>query len=357
MDPRWDQLAQILVSYSTETRPGDKVLITMREVETFPLVRAVYARAVGIGAFPQVQFSSACLERELLRSGRPELVARVPDLEADGMRWADVYIGLRGARNPYETEGFPPSLIAVHRRAMGQVSALRTELTRWVLVRVPTESLAQQAGLSIADTEEFFFSAALRDWRKEGERYRALARIFEEADTVTIAGRDTELVFSTRGRRYVAGDGHINIPDGEIYTAPVDGSAEGQIAFELPGVYGGAFIEGIRLTFRRGRVEAAAAHTHEDLLREIVGTDAGASQIGEFGVGTNDGIPRFFGDILYDEKMGGTVHIALGRAYAACGGVNQSAVHWDLIKDLRTEGTIKLNGGTVFENGAWRIRW
>ena len=166
-----------------------------------------------------------------------------------------------------------------------------------------------------------------------------------------IVGRDTDLTFSTAGRTYVVGDGHINIPDGEIYTAPVDDSAEGVIAFEYPGIYGGRSIEGIRLELRAGEVVAATAESGEEFLQQILASDDGARRIGEFGVGVNDGIDRFVGDILFDEKIAGTIHLALGRAYAECGGTNQSAVHWDLVKDLRTEGVIELDGRRVFENG------
>lgn len=357
IDPRWDALADILVSYSTRVAAGDKVLIGMTEVETFPLMRAVYTRVVRAGGFPQVHFDSASLERELLCHGGADLIRRVPDLEAYGMRWADVYIGLRGARNPYELEGLPASRMAAHRRAMGTVSALRTTETRWVLVRVPGEPLAQQARLSLDDTMDFFFGAALRDWRREGERYRRLLAIFDAAETVRIQGWETDLIFSTRGRRYVVGDGHLNMPDGEIYTAPVDDSAEGYITYEHPGIYGGVRIERIRLEFHAGRVANATASTHEDLLRAILATDQGAARIGEFAVGTNEGIPTFFGDILYDEKMAGTIHLALGRAYADAGGVNQSAVHWDIVKDLRSEGAITLDGTVVFEHGTWKLDW
>ena len=166
-----------------------------------------------------------------------------------------------------------------------------------------------------------------------------------------IIGRDTDLTFSTAGRIYVVGDGRINIPDGEVYTAPVDDSAEGVIAFEHPGVYAGQRIEGIRLEFRAGEVVAATARSGEAFLRQILDLDDGARRIGEFGVGVNDGLDRFVGDIFFDEKIGGTIHLALGRAYAECGGPNQSALHWDLIKDLRTEGAIELDGRRVFENG------
>ena len=354
-DQRWSQLGEILVNYSTRTRAGDRLLITMMEPETFPLTLAVYEHAVRAGAFPQVQFSSAYLERALLQYGNEELIARVPDLERNGMEWADTYIGLRGARNPHELAGIPTDRLTVHKRALGVVSALRNEQTRWVLVRVPNESFAQTANVILKTMMEFFFDATLRDWEEESSRYQRLRDVFQAAEWVRIVGRETELAFSIAGRTYVVGDGHINMPGGELYTAPVDNSPKGVISFEFPGTYAGQIIAGIRLEFRDGEVVNASAETGEAFLQQILGIDDGARRIGEFGVGVNFGIDRFVGDILYDEKIGGTIHLALGRAYAECGGINESALHWDIIKDLRGEGVIELDGQRVFENGRFLI--
>jgi len=350
-DRRWSQLGEILVNYSTRTQAGERLLITMREPETLPLTIAVYEHAVRAGAFPQVQFASAYLERALLMHGSDESIARIPDLERSGMEWADISIGLRGARNPHELAGIPTERLAAHKRAQGAISALRNAQTRWALVRVPNESFAQAAGMSLDTAMEFFFDATLRDWEKESRRYRQIRDVFQAASRVRIVGRDTDLTFSTAGRTYVVGDGHINIPDGEVYTAPVDDSAEGVITFEYPGVYAGRTIDGIRLELRAGEVVAATADAGEEFLQQILAIDEGARRIGEFGVGVNYGIARFVGDILFDEKIGGTIHLALGRAYAECGGKNQSSLHWDLVKDLRSEGVIELDGRPVLEDG------
>src|SRR5215216_2726568 len=171
LDRRWSQLAEILVNYSTHTQGGDRLLITMMELETFPLTLAVYEHAVRAGAFPQVQFASAHLERALLKYGNDELIARIPDLERSGMEWADVSIGLRGARNPHELAGIPTERLAAHKRAQGAISAFRTAQTRWVLVRVPNEAFAQAAGISLDAAMAFFFDATLRDWEDESRRY------------------------------------------------------------------------------------------------------------------------------------------------------------------------------------------
>jgi len=354
-DPRWEQLAGILVDYSTRTKAGDKVFITMMEPETFPLVRAVYAQAIRVGALPYVEFHSAYLERDLMVYGNQEQLDWVTEMQAHGMEWADVYIGLRGARNPHEFAGIPVGQITAHKRAMGKISAMRNDLTRWVLVRVPNEALAQQAEMSLDEMMSFFFNATLRDWAEESKRYTQLQEVFQKAEAVRIVGRDTDLSFSTKGRIYEVADGHLNMPDGELFTAPVDDSAEGYITFEFPGVYVGQRVEGIRLEFSRGKVVKASARTNESLLHSLLKMDDGAERIGEFGVGVNFGIDRFCYDILYDEKIGGTIHVALGRAYAECGGVNESALHWDLIKDLRQEGQIVLDGRKVLERGKFLV--
>src|SRR5918995_6779073 len=178
-DRRWSQLGEILVNYSTRTQAGDRLLITMMEPETFPLTHAVYEQAVRAGAFPQVQFTSAYLERSLLMHGSDESIARIPDLERSGMEWADVSIGLRGARNPHELAGIPTERLAAHKRALGAISAVRNQRTRWVLVRVPNESFAQAAGMNLDAAMEFFFEATLRDWEEESHRYRQIRDLFQ----------------------------------------------------------------------------------------------------------------------------------------------------------------------------------
>lgn len=354
-DPRWQELAAILVNYSTQVKKNDRVLITMVEVETLPLARAVYAAAVKAGGLPFVEFQSAYLERDLMKYGSPEQLDWVCEMQSMGMEWADVYIGLRGARNPSEFFDIEAKKLAAHKKSMGKISAMRTELTRWVLVRVPNEAFAQQAATSLDEMMAFFFNATLRDWSNESNRWREINQVFQAAETVRITGRETDITFSTKGRIYEVADGHMNMPDGEIFTAPVDDSAEGKIFFEFPGVYMGQLIQGIRLEFKQGMVVKATAETNEELLLQLLNMDEGSKRLGEFGVGVNFGIDRFSYDILYDEKIGGTIHLALGRAYPENKGINQSALHWDIIKDLRQVGAIYLDGKKVFEAGQYYI--
>lgn len=347
----WKTLAEILVNYSTKTQRGDRVLITMMEVDTFPLARAVYVSAVKAGALPYVEFSSAYMERDLMLYGEMEQLDWVTEPQAHGMDWADVYIGLRGNRNPHEFSGISPERIKAHKRAMGKISAMRTDQTRWVLTRIPNESMAQQAEMSLDEMMNFFFSSTTKDWEAESQRYREICQVFQKSTKVRITGKGTDLTLNTAGRTYLVGDGTYNMPDGEVYTSPVEDSIDGEIYFEFPGVYAGQRIPDIRLQFKAGELVSAASSENQELLEELIKMDEGASRVGEFGVGVNFGIDRFCYDILYDEKIGGTIHLALGRAYHECGGVNHSALHWDLIKDLRQEGAIYLDDHQVLENG------
>jgi len=355
MDKRWNELARILVNYSTGVQCGERVMIAMVETETLPLVRAVYEQAVKAGAHVQVQFLSDQLNRALLRYGTPQQIAWIPEIEAHGMEWADVYIGLRGAHNPHELADVPDDVLAVHRRVQGEISSLRWRKTRWCLLRVPNAAFAQQAGTDIETMMDMFFDAALLDWADESRRWREIARILEQGKHVQVQSRNTDLGFSVAGRRWVVGDGHINMPDGEIMTSPVESTLHGYIQFEWPAVLAGRLVHDVRLEWEHGKLVSASASENQAFLEHVVATDAGSSLLGEFAFGTNPAVDRFCKDILIDEKIGGTIHVALGRAYPETGGTNASAIHWDIVKDLRTEGAVLLDGQRVFDQGRFLI--
>jgi aminopeptidase len=350
-----DAIAQILVAYSTQVVAGDRVLVIMREVETFPLARAVGAAALRRGGLVQTLFASTSMQRDLLLEGTDDQVGWVPEVWRHAMEWADVCIDLRGFRNPHEFEGISSERIAHLRRAEGEISALRTSGTRWTILRVPNEAFAQQAGMSMDAAAALFSRAVLQDWEEECVAYTALQTRLQGAKEVQILGVGTDLTFSTDERIYVVDDGRINMPGGEVYTAPEESSVRGVITFEHPSVYAGVSIEGIRLAFRDGRVVDAAAGRNERFLHELLDMDEGARSVGEFGIGTNRYVDRFTNDLLYDEKIMGTVHIALGRSYTECGGTNWSALHWDIVKDLREAGSVLFDGVPFFENGAWTV--
>ncbi len=350
-DKRWRQLGDILVGYSGAVQPRERVMIAMGEVETLPLTQAVYAACIKAGAYPQVQFLSETLRHSLLRDGSGEQLSWAPEIEAYGMEWADVYFGLRGASNLHMHNDISGERLAVNQAAQGRISTLRWQKTRWCLVRVPNAAFAQQAETDEETITDMFFAACLLDWEQETARWRAWAEELNGGKRVHLVGRNTDLHFSLEGRRWLVGEGKMNMPDGEIFTAPVTETVHGHIAFEFPGVLGGRLLHDLRLRWDHGRLVEASASTNQDFLHAIIATDAGASLIGEFAIGVNPHVTRFCKDILLDEKMGGTVHIALGRAYGETGGTNQSAIHWDIIKDLRREGALYIDDRPVLRNG------
>jgi aminopeptidase len=338
-----------------EVKPGEKVMIAMGEVESYPLVRGVYEAVVRAGGYPQVQFSSEGLRHLLLKHGTPQQHSWVPEMEAHGMEWADVYIGLRGASNLHEHDDINADRLWLNQKAMGEISTMRWAKTRWCLVRVPNAALAQQAQIDEETITEMFFAASLLDWKTEAERWKRWAIQLGSGRTVRVAGKETDLRFSVEGRTWQAADGRINMPDGEIMTAPVEDSVDGEIYFELPGVIGGRVVNDIRLAFRRGKLVRATSSTNQDFLERVLATDPGASVVGELALGTNMAVNRFCRDILIDEKMGGTMHLAMGRSYPECGGKNLSAIHWDIVKDIRRDGTVYLDDRPVLKDGVFLL--
>ena len=233
---------------------------------------------------------------------------------------------------------------------------MRWEKTRWCLVRVPNAAMARNAGIDLCELERMFFAACGMDYEAAAARWREAAEKLCGSRTVRIvAGAETDLTFSVAGRKWLVCDGRINLPDGEILTAPVNSSLNGRVHFDAPGVFGGKLITDIRLEWRDGALIHASARSNEDFLRQILATDAGACRLGEFAFGLNPHLNRFCNDILYDEKIAGTIHLALGRAYPDSGGENQSRIHWDLVKDMRTDGAVYVDGAPVMQGGKLMI--
>ena len=355
VDKRWKKLGDLLVNYSMAIKPGEKVLIAMVEVETCPLTLAVYESCVKAGAYPQVQYLSEELNRLVLKFGSQQQIGWVPEMEAYGMEWADVYFGLRGAHNLDIFWDIPADRLAALRRAMGKISALRWGKTRWCLMRVPNAALAHQAGMDEQTVTDMFFDACLLDWLELSKEWKRRANLLGQGKSVRVVGKNTDLRFSVEGRSWVVADGKWNMPDGEIATSPVEATVEGYIFFESPGVLGGRRVDNIYLRWNGGRLAEAVSSSHQDFLHAVIHSDPGAGRIGEFAFGTNPEIKHFCRDILMDEKMDGTIHIALGRAYPDTGGTNESTIHWDIVKDLRREGQVYLDDKLIFEKGSMLI--
>jgi aminopeptidase len=226
----------------------------------------------------------------------------------------------------------------------------------WVIAEYPVHSMAQDAGMTFDQYAEFIFDAVLRDWDAEAARMRKIADVFDAADEVRIVGAGTDLTLSLASRGGSVDDGHVNMPGGEVFYSPVEDSANGVIEFsEFPAVYFGQEVDGVRFVFEDGRVVDATARSGEAFLIDTLDTDDGARRLGELGIGCNPGIQRFMKNVAFDEKIDGTVHLAVGNSYTFNGGANESAIHWDIVKDLRPGGSLYADGRLVQQNGSWLL--
>ena len=291
-----------------------------------------------------------------LRTVSLERAGTVSPFDELMIRECDALIGVIAPENTRLLADVEQERLALYREAMRPVTArVMAHEVPWVLCQYPTPALAQEAGLSTDAFADFLYGACLLDWDSERERMQRYASRFEEAEEIRIVGRDTDVRLAIGNRPVRVDAGGANMPGGEFFAAPVEDSAEGVIAFtEFPAVYSGREVTGIRLRFEAGRVVDASADANEEFLIEQLDVDEGARRLGELGVGCNPGITRYMKNTLFDEKMDGTVHLALGNSYTDLGGTNESSIHWDIVKDLRDGGRIELDGVTVQENGAWR---
>ena len=350
-DPRWKQLGQVLVNYCLEITPRQKVLIDQYEIETWPLALACYEAAIQAGAYPQVLVKSEHLRRAFMKYGTESQYSWAPEFEILSNEWADANIGLRGGYNLDIYHDIPAEILAKNQKAQGKVSTARWQNTRWVLTRVPNAAFAQQAGLDLEAVMDMYFDACLLDYQTLREKWVAWSHSLAGSSEVHLKGLKSDLRMSIKGRTWGEPDARFNLPGAEMDTSPLEDSVNGHIYFENPGVLGGRQMWDITLEWENGKLIKATASTHEDFLHQILATDEGASKVGEFSMGLNDRLHKFTNDILWDEKMYGTAHIALGRADSRTGGTNDSIIHWDIVKDLREEGEVTIDGRTVLKDG------
>lgn len=344
-DPRYRKLADLLVTYSTKVRRGDHVLLDLIEVPDefgVELIRAVRAA----GGVPVVEVRHTRITREIMRGTDERHATTVAGLELHRMKRMQAYIALRGAHNANEGADVPADRLALYNRRLRPTLDRRINHTRWVVLRWPTPAMAQAAGMSTEGFEDFYFRVCTMDYRRMSRAMAPLVRRMQRADHVHLKGPGTDLQFSIRGIGAKPCDGLRNIPDGEVFSCPTLKSARGVIQFNTPTLYGGTRFENVRLELRDGRVVRATG-SNQARLNEILDTDPGARSIGEFALGFNPHIQSPMCDILFDEKIAGSLHFTPGQAYADCGNGNRSAVHWDMVLIQRPEW----GGGEVWFDG------
>jgi aminopeptidase len=363
-DPRLRRLAEVVVGYSTSVRPGDVIRIEGGRPST-PLVREIYRAAVRAGGHPTAELVIQETAEDLMLDGTEAQLEWVP-LD---VRWTvehgDVLIAIEAPENTKYLSGVEPARMA--RRVKGRERYQELALHRfargdfrWVLCGYPTEASAQDGGMSLAQFEQVLYRAAFLEaddpvaaWRAFGERLDRIGSLLESKSELRVVAEDTDLRLGVGGRSWVRANGKANLPDGEVFTGPIETSVDGTIRFSFPAMVRGRSADGVVLRFEAGEVVEAEARRGEEFLREMIGVDAGARRVGEFAFGLNEEVRDYTGSLLLDEKIGGTVHLALGRSVPQTGGENISALHWDMVCDLRDGGEVYADGEVVYRDGAF----
>lgn len=365
-DTRVEKLADLLVNYSIAAKPGQKIAIhgsTLAE----PLIRALYASILNAGAHPTVLATLPGLDEILYRHGSDEQLQHVPPPFRLVTETYDGLISLMGAANTRSLTNVPAAKMALSQRATGEMT--KTFMKRqtsgelsWVGTLFPTQAAAQDAEMGLSEFEDVVYGACLPDledpigyWKRFSAWQQRLVDWMRGKKEVHVVGPDTDLRLRIDGRPFINCDGRANMPDGEVFTSPVEGSVEGTVRYTFPAVYRGREVTDVRLRLEKGRVVEASADKGADFLLQTLDVDEGARVPGEFAIGTNRGITRFMRQTLFDEKIAGTFHMALGASIPSSGGTNISAVHWDMVCDLRPGGEIRVDGELLHKDGAFVV--
>ena len=361
-DPRVERHADVLVGYSASVGEGDLVVIE-GTVLAAPLVHDVYRRVLRAGGHPRTRIGIDGVGESLLALGDDEQLGWLNPALVEEIESADAFIHIDAAFNRRSKSGVDPARQALYGRSHRPLLKRSFEREaagelRTVFTCYPTNAGAQEANMSLSDWEDFVYGAGLLDqddpvsaWRSFGERAARLAEWLGQRHELRVVASGTDLTLGVAGRQWMAADGKLNFPDGEVYTAPIETSAEGEIAFTYPAIFQGRLVEDVRLRFSNGKVVEAGAGRGGEFLKQMLAMDEGASRAGEVAFGLNERIQRFTGDILFDEKIGGTMHLALGAGFPECGGRNESGLHWDLVCDLRDGSEVYADGELVYRNG------
>lgn len=365
-DSRLERMADVLVNYSVAVQPGEWVALRGDAV-TLPAMQAIFAAVLKAGGNPTLMLSDEAMTRSYLRGANDDQLTWVNPMQKLTYEKVDTLINVLGSHNTRSMTGIDPKRLQQRQRANRELSEIFRQRDgegslKWTVTQYPTHADAQEANMSLEEYEDFVYGAMLLDqddpvaeWRKLAAMQQKKIDWLKGKQQVTLHGPNIDLSLSVDGRVFINADGTKNFPDGEIFTGPVEDSVNGWVRFSYPSIVGGRAVSGIELRFENGKVVEASAEQNEDLLYAQLDADEGSRTLGEFAISTNFGIQQFTGNILFDEKIGGTVHMAIGSGYAETGSQNTSAVHWDMICDMRQDSTIRVDGDLFYENGAFVI--
>lgn len=362
MDPRVDKLAMVMVDYSIKVKKGDLFKIQGPYL-ALPLIKAVYARAMKKGANPYVQILIPDLNEMFFKLADDEQLAYVPELRKHEIEIMDAYFHIWGEENTRHLTNTDPKQqqkAQVARKDLTQRYFERTgsgEL-RWCGTLYPTNSQAQDADMSLTEFEDFVYAAGHCDeddpiayWTEFSKKQQVLCDALDKMSTIQIKGEGTDLKLTTKGRKWINCDGQENFPDGEVFTGPLEDSANGHITYSYPACYAGREVENVKLTFKDGLVTDFSAGKNFEFLKAMLESDPGAKRIGELAIGTNYNVQNFTKNTLFDEKIGGTCHLAVGNSIIESGGQNKSSIHWDMVCELRNGGEIYGDDELIYKDG------
>ena len=355
VDPRVEKLAGLLVERCIDVQPGWQVLV-MGHAAARPLLEEVSRQIGRRGAYAllRLRIDSPPLRAWVLEADE-DVIARFPDIDGHDYDAMDSYVVVEAPENTRNGSEVPGERTSIRMKATRpHMEKIFTGEKPWVGLDFPTPAFAQDAGMTFAQYEDFYWGAMLIDWEALREKMRKIADRFDAGHEVRIVGEDTDLRFSLDGRHGLVDALGGNMPGGEVYYSPVEDSAEGVIGYsEYPACYLGHEVGGVHFRFEGGRIAEASAVSDEEFLLGMLDSDEGARRLGEFGIGCNPGIQKHMRNTLFDEKIEGTVHLAIGNGFSYLGGSNTSAIHWDMVKDLRSGGRIELDGEVVQKDGRW----
>jgi len=366
MDPRAQKLAKLLVNYSLKLKKGKLVRI-QGEYVALPLIKACYEEALKVGAHPYVKIQAPELEEIHLKQAKKaqlEFVSPVARFEVGKL---DALIAIWGTQNTKHLTGVDPKAQAIARLAGKPLMSkmfkrIGEGSLKWVGTQFPTHADAQQAEMSLTDYEDFVYRAGYmhltdpsKHWKKIEAEQKRLVKILNRIDELHVRSEDTDLKMRVKGRKWISCHGTENFPDGEIFTGPLKQTVEGHIKFSYPSTYDGRTVEDVCLEFKKGKVVKASASKNDAYLQAMLDVDRGARYVGEFAIGTNYQVQQASGNTLFDEKIGGSCHLALGAGIPESGAMNKSAIHWDLVCDLKKKSEITADGKVIYKNGKFKI--
>lgn len=351
VDSRIVEHARILVEHSTKVQPGEMVYI-IADIGAHPLIVEVVKHVAKLSASSLVVMSSSELSRGYMDVATDEALDLFPRHRLEAIKASDVLISLSSPSNTRTFAGYDPKRL-LRRQKTTKLLSDEVLKKRWCTTIHPNHALAQEAKMSLTEYQDFVYGAILLDWEKEAALMNKLREKLQKHNTIQFIGADTDLRAVTEGRTWIAAAGEKNMPSGEVFTSPVEKSVEGQIYFDIPFLFAGNEIQGVRLEFKEGKVVKYSAERGQASLEALLKVDEGVQYLGEMAIGTNRGIKRYTLNMLFDEKIGDTIHCALGNAYPECNGTNKSAIHVDMIKSMKEEGKILADDEVIYEKGRY----